>query len=163
MKYFSLLLLTLMLSLTSTTLTANENNDLLIDADNQDLDYNNNTLRFMGNVIVRQGKITIEADELFVITNNGNSDKLIATGNLAIFSQLQENGETLQAKAKEITYLVEAQQLNLKGSASFQQGGSVVNSETIEFDLANKRVKADGGNKQNGRVSTRLKAKQKPQ
>lgn len=152
-----------MLSLTSTTLTANENNDLLIDADNQDLDYNNNTLRFMGNVIVRQGKITIEADELFVITNNGNSDKLIATGNLAIFSQLQENGETLQAKAKEITYLVEAQQLNLKGSASFQQGGSVVNSETIEFDLANKRVKADGGNKQNGRVSTRLKAKQKPQ
>lgn len=133
--------------------------DLIINADNQDLDYKNNTLYFSGNVIVQQGSVTIKASELFVITKEGNSDKLIAKGKPAIFSQKEQNNQELSAQALEITYLVEAQILQLVGSAKFQQGGSIVESAKIEFDLKAQRVKAEGDEAQNGRVTTRLKTK----
>ncbi|MBU2919198.1 MAG: lipopolysaccharide export system protein LptA [Psychrosphaera sp.] len=146
-----------MLLLFSSIVSASE--DLIIDADNQDLDYKNNTLYFSGNVVVKQGSVTIKADELFVITKEGNSDKLIAKGTPAIFSQKEQNNQELSAQALEITYLVEAQVLQLAGSAKFQQGGSVVESAKIEFDLKAQRVKAEGDESQNGRVTTRLKTK----
>jgi len=141
----------------STLVSASE--DLIINADNQDLDYKNNTLYFSGNVVVQQGPITIKADELFVITKQGNSDKLIAKGQPAMFSQKEKNNDELSAQALEITYLVEGQILQLSGTAKFQQGGSVVESAKIEFDLKAQRVKAEGDEAQNGRVTTRLKTK----
>jgi lipopolysaccharide export system protein LptA len=141
----------------STLTSASE--DLIINADNQDLDYKNNTLYFSGNVIVQQGDITIKADELFVLTTQGNSDQLIAKGKPAIFSQAKVNNEELSAQALEITYIVDAKILKLSGTAKFQQGGSVVESAKIEFDLKAQRVKAEGDESKNGRVTTRLKTK----
>lgn len=134
--------------------------DLIINADNQDLDYRNNTLHFSGNVIVQQGNLTIKADELFAMTNaEGASEKLIAKGMPAVFSQKQNNTEELSAQASEVTYLVEAQILKLSGNAKFQQGGSVVESTKIEFDLKAQRVKAGDDETNSGRVTTRLKTK----
>jgi lipopolysaccharide export system protein LptA len=138
---------------------ASASDDLIINADNQDLDYKNNTLHFSGNVIVQQGNVTIKAEELFVITKDGNSEKLIATGKPASFSQQEENKDELSAQAMEIVYLVDSKVLQLSGMAKFQQGGSVVESAKIEFDLKAQRVKADAGESQNGRVTTRLKTK----
>lgn len=131
--------------------------DLLIDADNQDLDYKNNTLYFSGNVIVQQGNLTIKAEELFVITKDGNSEKLIASGKPASFSQKEANNDDLSAQALEIIYLVELQILQLNGDAKFQQGGSVVESIYIEFDLKAQRVKAGSDESNKKRVTTRLK------
>lgn len=151
-------ILTVITFLFSFALSASD--DLLIDADNQDLDYKNNTLYFSGNVIVKQGSLTIKADELFAVTNeDGASEKLIAKGKPAFFSQKQLNAEALTAEAFEVTYLVEAQILKLVGNAKFQQGGSVVESATIEFDLKAQRVKAQRGKDENSRVTTRLKTK----
>ena len=58
----------------------------------------------------------------------------------------------------EVTYNAKEQILQLIGNAQFQQGGSVVESASIEFDLQAKRVKAKGGDEKDGRVTTRLKA-----
>ena len=137
----------------------NASDDLIINADNQDLDYKNNTLHFSGNVVVQQSNVTIKADELFVITKDGNSEKLIATGKPAVFSQQEEGKDELSAQSMEIIYLVETQVLQLSGNAKFQQGGSVVESAKIEFDLKAQRVKAEGDESNNGRVTTRLKTK----
>jgi lipopolysaccharide export system protein LptA len=138
---------------------AAEQDDLLINADNQDLDYKNNTLHFTGNVVVTQGAISIIANELFVVTEDGNGEKLVAKGTPATFKQTDEEQGELVAKADEIIYLVEAQILQLNGNARFEQGGSLVQSGTIEFDLAAQRVKADGDQSTGGRVTTTLKTK----
>jgi len=135
--------------------------DLNINSDFQDLNYKNNTLHFYGNVSVRQGNISIKADDLFVETKDGVGQKLIAKGKPASFSQLDaENGE-LKATANEIVYVVDRQVLTLNGEARFEQGGSLVQSGKIEFDLKAQRVKADGDQSTGGRVITTIKTKKK--
>ena len=138
-----------------------ESEDLIVNSDNQDLNYKDKTLHFSGKVTVKQGNIFIEADELFVeTTKEGNSEKLIAKGKPAIFRQKAENDQDISSQATEIVYFVEKQILKLNGKAVFTQGGSQVTSDTIEFDLQAQRVKAEGDKAQDGRVTTRLKTKQ---
>lgn len=140
---------------------ANESQDLVVDSVNQDLNYKDKTLYFSGNVVVTQGNITIKAEELFVETNEeGDSEKLIAKGSPAIFSQQGNENEMVSSQAFTITYLVEKRVLTLSGEAEFQQGGAKVSSESIVFDLIAQRVKAKGNENDNGRVTTRLKTKQ---
>ena len=132
-----------------------------INSDFQDLNYKNNTLHFYGNVLVSQGNISIKADDLFVETKDGVGQKLIAKGKPAEFKQNDlENGDLI-ATAKEIVYTVDRQVLNLNGDAKFQQGGSLVQSGNIEFDLKAQRVKADGDQATGGRVVTTIKTKKK--
>ena len=157
-RLFAFLLV--LLSINITTALA-ESEDLIVNSDNQDLNYKDKTLHFSGKVTVKQGNIFIEADELFVeTTNEGNSEKLIAKGSPAIFKQKGENDQDISSQATEIVYFVEKQILKLNGKAVFQQGGSQVTSDTIEFDLKAQRVKAEGDKAQDGRFTTRLKTKQ---
>lgn len=159
--FLRLFILTITLSSTNSYADIN-NEELIINADNQDLDYQNNTLHFNGNVVVTQHNITMKAKELFVSTENGNGDKLVATGTPATFTQTFEDDDELIAKANKITYIVDKQILKLNGNATFEQGGSVVRSGTIEFDLSAKLVKADGDQSTGGRVTTTLKTKKLP-
>ena len=131
--------------------------DLRINADNQDLDYKNNTIHFMGNVEVEQGDMTITANELYVISATETGQKLIAKGEPAYFSQQKPNEEKITAEAEEITYLVDSRILKLKGKAKFHQGGSMMESNQIEFNLNESRVKADGDKATGGRVTTIIK------
>ena len=134
--------------------------ELLIDSAHQDLNYKERTLYFSGNVTVTQGNLSITAEELFVETSeDGTSEKLIAKGSPAMFKQKGLNSQDVSSRASEIIYLVEQKILKLNGNAVFQQGGSEVSSDTIEFDLTAQRVKAEGDKEQGGRVTTRLKIK----
>lgn len=152
--------LTLLFSLTVNNAVAEDSDDLIVNSSNQDLNYKDRTLYFSGAVSVQQGNISITADELFVETTpDGNTDKLIAKGKPAKFSQRSEDGDIISSEAIEITYLVEKQILILSGNAVFNQGGSQVTSDTIEFDLKAQRVKAEGDENKDGRVTTRLKTK----
>ncbi len=135
--------------------------DLIIDSENQDLDYKNNTMYFSGNVSIKQGNLSIKADELFVITKDGVGEKLIAKGRPALFSQQDPNNDALKAQALEVIYLINERILQLNGNAKYQQGASIVESGNIEFDLAAQRVKADGGEATGGRVTTTIKTKKK--
>lgn len=137
--------------------------ELTIDAKEQDLNFKKNTMFFKGNVLINQGTMKISADELYVITKDGAAEKLIAKGSPATFTQQNSEGEDLEANAAEVIYLVNERILELKGSAKYRQGGSVVDSANgnITFDLENKRVKAVGGTENDGRVTTTIKIKPK--
>lgn len=135
--------------------------DLKIKSDVQDVNYEKNTMHFKGNVIVTQGNISIIAEDLLVETENAEGQKLLAKGSPARFTQIDDVNGDLSAKALQIEYFVDRQILRLIGDAKFQQGGSEVQSGTIEFDLAKKRVKADGDVNSGGRVTTTIKTKKK--
>ena len=153
-------LLSTLLIVMSTLVLANDE-DLKIKSDVQDVNYQDNTMHFKGNVVVSQGVISILADDLLVETENGEGQKLIATGKPAQFTQLDAENGDLSANALQIEYFVDTQVLRLLGEAKFKQGGSEVQSSNIEFDLANKRVKADGNVESGGRVTTTIKTKKK--
>lgn len=149
-----------LLVVTSLNLFANDE-DLKIKSDNQDVNYKDNTMYFKGNVVVSQGSISIQADDLVVESPKDQSQKLLATGNPALFTQVDDINGNLTAKAQQIEYFVDTQILRLVGNAKFKQAGSEVQSGTIEFDLAKKRVKADGDEATGGRVTTTIKTKKK--
>lgn len=154
------LLASLSLALLTPLTNANETEEILIDSDNQDINYKDRTLHFSGNVIVKKGNISIYADELFVETNEkGDSEKLIAKGQLAKFSQKGEGSLHISSEALEITYLVNSEVLTFNGKATLKQGSSEVTGDTIKFDLVAQRVKAEGDEAENGRVTTRLNVK----
>ncbi|GAA0294309.1 hypothetical protein GCM10009128_11100 [Psychrosphaera haliotis] len=135
------------------------NDDLVIDSENQDLDYKNNTMFFSGNVKIQQGSLTITADELFVITKDGVGEKLIAKGKPAKFIQDDPASELLEASSNEIVYMINDRVLELNGEAKYKQGSSIVESGNIVFDLNAQRVKADGDKSTGGRVTTTIKTK----
>lgn len=143
---------------------AADTDELVINSQNQDLNYKANTLYFSGQVVIKQGALLIEADDLFVETNSdGDTESLIAKGKPAKFSRQLEDGSTVTASADEITYQVNIGQLELKGTAKLTQGGSIVSSSSIVFDLNNQRVQAQSGDGEDDRVTTRLKIKREPQ
>ena len=146
-------------ALFTTFVSASTVDVLKIDSENQDINYKDNTIYFSGNVVVTQGLISIHADELIVETQDGAAEKLIAKGKPASFIQKNEVNGVLKASAIEIIYLVEGKILKLNGEAKFEQGGSVVQSGNIEFDLKAQRVKADGDESSGGRVTTTIKTK----
>ena len=159
MKHLIIAIVASLLLITFQSL-AESSNELLIDAGYQDLQYKEKTIYFSGNVSVKQGKLLITADELFVETNDdGTTSKLIAKGSPAKFQQTGADNEQISSEALEIIYLVEQQVLKLEGKAVFKQGGSEVISDSVEFDLQAQRVKASGDKEQGGRVTTRLKIK----
>lgn len=134
--------------------------EILIDSDNQDLNYKKKTLHFYGNVVVKKGNISIFADKLFVETNEqGESERLIAIGKLAKFSQQGEGSLDISSEAEKITYLVNKELLTFDGKATLKQGTSEVTGDIIRFDLIAQRVKAEGDETESGRVTTRLKVK----
>lgn len=154
--------LTLFISTLSQLAFANESEPdyLEIDSAHQNFNYKANTIYFSGNVVVKQGQISIKADELFAETSNDdNTEKLIAKGKPATFSQIGAENGNITAQADEIEYLVEEQTLKLIGNATFKQGGSTVSSASIVFDLKAQQVIADSGDGTNERVLTRLKTK----
>lgn len=160
MKFIQLLSLTLLL-VTSSAFANIE--DLQIVSQEQDLNFKKNTMYFKGNVVIVQGEMTISADELFVITKDGNGEKLVAKGQPATFTQANPSGENLEATATEIIYMVNERVLELKGAAKYRQGGSYVDSDNgnITFDLDSQRVKAVGDTENGGRVTTTIKIKPK--
>ncbi len=154
------LILVISICFFSLAVSANESEDLLINSDHQDADYKEKTVHFLGNVVVRKGNISILADELFVETNEaGESKKLTAKGKPAKFSQQGEGSLNISSEALEITYMVETEVLTFKDNATLEQGGSEVTGDIIIFDLVAQRVQAAGDEKDNSRVTTRLKVK----
>lgn len=160
-----ILLTTLSLGLLTQLATASESEEVileevLINADFQDLNYKKHLLHFSGNVKVKKGKMSIFADELYVETNeDGESEKLIAKGNLARFSQEGEDIIAISSEALEIVYIVNEEILTFSGKATLKQGSSEVTGDLIKFDLVAQRVRAEGYEKESGQVTTRLKVK----
>jgi lipopolysaccharide export system protein LptA len=125
-----------------------------IDSDSQQLDLKNNQVTFIGNVTLKQGSISIHADKLVVMREDGNIKEIRGFGNLATFSQLTDEGKTLYGEAKTLTYQMKNDQLTMSEKAMLSQDDSVIRSTTIRYKISAQKLIADGNS--NSRVSTVL-------
>lgn len=133
-----------------------KNSPIIIDASEQTLDIKNNTLTFFKNVEVKQGTLYIKADTVTVTkNNNNNTDKLIAVGKPATFSQVLDDGQQVTAAADNIIYKVNDGRLILKGNANIIQNDSEVSGAQISYDITSQKLLATS-DEQNSRVRTVL-------
>ncbi|WP_346993422.1 lipopolysaccharide transport periplasmic protein LptA [Alteromonas gracilis] len=128
-----------------------------VDAKSQFVDGKNKTSLFKDDVLITQGSLIINADEVEVIASEGEGKEVfVARGNPASYSQQLEDGTPVSAKANEIRYEVVNRTISLNGKAELKQDTSMVQGDSITFDMITEQLLAIGGDDDNGegRVTT---------
>lgn len=154
-----LLAISALLVLCTRSAFSNENDfglPIEIGSNSQFIDGKNKTALYKDNVLITQGSLTIEADEVEVIASEGSGREIfVARGNPASYSQELEDGNPVSAKANEIRYEVAKRTISLTGNAELKQDTSQVKGNSITFDMVTEQLLATGGaNDASGRVTT---------
>lgn len=99
--------------------------------------------RYLGNVVLIQGPITISASSLEIDQSDAEQIKITATGSPATFTQPEAGQEpAIDAKAKTIRYEQIERKVILEQDARIQRGESVISGPLIEYFIDEKRVQA---------------------
>ena len=118
--------------------------EIKVVADKESIDLKNNLVIFTGNVSVLQGSLTIKANQLKVSQKEKKgTETFVATGLPATYDQTLEDGKPIAAQAKTIRYEVASRTLVLIGDAQLKQNDSVVNGETIRYNLNLQKLVAE--------------------
>jgi lipopolysaccharide export system protein LptA len=123
---------------------ADQDQPLYIEADSVELDEQQATSLYIGNVIVVRGTMRIEADRMLVSHRPDRQPKHItAWGTPANYYQQGEEGaEESRARALQMEYEVAKDEITLIDEAVLTQGNDRFSSDRIVYDRANARVKA---------------------
>lgn len=118
-----------------------------IEAQRVEVDAQNGSSVYQGNVKLVRGSMEIHAEKMTLTQLNdevsadiqGSSDKL------AEFSQINENGERMQAKAQRIRYFSDQDAIEFDGNAEIKRAADTVSSDHIRYDLRAEQILAGGG------------------
>ena len=101
--------------------------------------------QYRGNVIIRQGSILIDAEEVTIHYEDDTVSRILCLGSPASYQQISLDDTTLViAKAETIEYLLVNDIINLKTNASLARNGTFIKGDTINYDLAKGTWKAKG-------------------
>jgi len=141
---FSLILFALPLH--SIALEEDRSQPIEVSANQATLDDKKNLAIYEGNVVLTQGSLIIKADKITIkAAKNGQVNEVIATGNLAEFTQTPEpNKDPIVAKAEHITYSVAQEKIVLTRSASVVQNKNLFQGNVITYDIKQQKLSASG-------------------
>lgn len=135
----------LLLPAIATGLPGDRLQDLSIQADSAELDDQNGTTTYAGDVIVEQGSMKIRADKVIIYGRNDSYSRVVATGSPARLSQIPKQGqEPVTAQANRLEYQITDETLYLIEDAAFRQEGTSLSGNRIEYDVKKSVVKAGG-------------------
>lgn len=126
-----------------------------IEADREFLDMREGIFQVQGNVIIRQGSMTIRADELEIegfSEAGGDAERFVAKGSPATYEQEIDVGIFVTASAEEIIYDAVERILIMQGNAELFQGGNVVRAARITYNLEAQQIEAERGESDDERV-----------
>lgn len=114
---------------------------------------------YSGAVRLTQGSLVIEADKITIFHATRSADRVVGEGQPARMQQQQNPGEApMHAQALRIIYLVEAERILLRDQARVEQGGAVVNGDTIDYLIPEQVVRADTESGSDSRVQVVIPA-----
>ncbi len=126
-----------------------------IEADRMDIDDSSGKSVYYGNVKLKQGSLTLQANKVTVIQSKGKgkSSKVIAEGEPAIMRQTKDGTkEQIEGRGNRLEYTVSSKLLLLIGKASLRQGGDTFRSDRIVYNREQSTIKAGASAKGKQRV-----------
>ena len=148
-----LCLLTLVLVAPAHALEADRDLPFQLDAAKVEIDQKTGTAVYLGNVVMSQGSLRLEADKVVGKMEKGQLTTITATGKpVKVRAQLEEGEQELLANAKRIVFRVEARELELMGEAWVRQGVNEFRAHQILYSLDQQRLQAIGKDADVGRV-----------
>lgn len=124
-----------------------------ITADRLSADSVRNSVTFEGNVLAKQGDVTMSSDRLFAEYSrvSGLIEKIVADGSVRV---IQEGRE---ARAAQAVFFNLEQRIVLSGGADLTQGANTLKGETVTIFLRENRSVVTGG--EGGRVRAVIQPK----
>jgi lipopolysaccharide export system protein LptA len=99
---------------------------------------------YRGQVILAQGSLYIQADRVTVYHDRKAADRIVALGNPATLRQQPALDKAfVTARAGRIVYEKSRERVLLREDASIEQDGAVVSGESIDYLMAEQRIRAD--------------------
>ena len=111
-----------------------------------------------GNVIITQGTMRITADRAVIKRKDGDIDEIVLTGGPSTLTQVNDNGESMDARAQQIVYTLSNNMMVLTGGVVVKQTRGNLSGETIKYNLDSGQLDGGGDGK---RVSMQIQPKKK--
>lgn len=115
-----------------------------LQADHVTLDDRAGVSTYRGNVVLTQGELRVEADEVRVETAGREVVRMLATGAPAHFQDTPVGQPTIYADATSVEYRARDGLVILVGDARLRQGEDRVAGHRIEYDHEGAVVRASG-------------------
>ncbi|QDP02873.1 lipopolysaccharide transport periplasmic protein LptA [Thalassotalea sp. PS06] len=118
--------------------------EVVIQAKRQASDLKNKIARYLDDVKITQGSLTITADVVQVVNDPKTQNKSYqAKGEPTRFSQRLDDGKLIEIEAEEITYTPSTNTLVIKGNAKVSQEGSMVQGDIITYNMVTEQLTAE--------------------
>ena len=119
---------------------------IVVESDSAERNEKTGLTQYTGNVVIRQGSLTIDAHQVEIHYLNNKVNRILCNGNPANYQQLNKVGERVLARAETIEYLPTEELINLKSDASLSRNGTLIKGDSIHYDLQNETWSAKGDN-----------------
>lgn len=124
---------------------------ITLEAERAQLDQKTGTSVYEGNVVITQGTMRLLADKATIYTQNGNFQRIVATGNPVTWRyKPAPDKEELQGASQRIEYNALARQITMNTDAHITQGQDEFRGDRVDYDLTTDLVKASA--KEGGRI-----------
>jgi lipopolysaccharide export system protein LptA len=153
-------LLTLMVE-TMAHAALEQNEPIRIDARSVEANDKTGAMIYSGNVMVEQGRLSIQADRVEIITRHGRTELVRATGKPAKLRQRAAGEEEeVRAEANRVDYRVSLGKIDMSGGVSLRRGEDLFTADVLHYDLNAKSLNAAGDDKGDGRVHAVIQPQQ---
>jgi len=136
---------------------------ITVDADRAKINEKTGITEYHGAVVIKQGTLLIEADQVTIYSTDGQAHKIICIGQPAHYQQ-QPNPEDglVNAYGNTIEYYLDTEIITLIKNASLEQQGSILKGEHINYDIKAELVEAKGSANSQQRVHMVIPASEQP-
>ena len=127
----------------------------LVDAEEVDMDFKTGKRIYRGNVLVRQGTLRIEADQITTTHKDGVLQIAVAIGKPAIFRQ-RPDGKDYDVIGKGLRLELDHPNdiITLHKNARVEQNQDSIAGETIVYNMSTEQLKVRGGTKIEAHTAT---------
>lgn len=137
---------------------------IVIEAERLEVDQNEGTVVYTGNVEAEQGTMRVSADQMTIVVEDEEVVRITARGQPARYQQLLEADKGLvKGNAQTIVYHTRDEMVDFTGDAFLEQGGNEIAGELIRYDIVAGRVQAEAGGEEPVRVIVQPAARSEPE
>ena len=102
---------------------------------------------YRGNVVISQGSVMIEADQIILHMKNNKISHIECDGKPASYREKPSiNGPMMIARADHIDYRPADNSIALKHNAVLSRDGTIIKGDSIDYDIGKQTWKAKGDN-----------------
>jgi lipopolysaccharide export system protein LptA len=100
---------------------------------------------YEGNVVIQQGNILIDAENVTIYYKGGSVSHIICLGSPATYQQQSPDSEgSIVAKGEKVEYHLIDEMISLKSNASLTRNGTFIKGDSIIYNLAEGTWRAKG-------------------